>query len=101
MHNYGEPDTERSRSVLNFCLLHSSASLSVQLIGLFGVDSMIEFANKTKINRVVNSFAMQECPFPLEVVDDAVKVIATPAPTKRLPKIEETNVSLSTSRVET
>jgi len=36
----GKPDTERSRSVLIIRCLHPSTPLRIQLIGLFGVDSI-------------------------------------------------------------
>jgi len=38
-----KPDTERSRSVLIIRFLHPSTPLRIQLIGLFGVDSILNF----------------------------------------------------------
>jgi len=39
----GKPDTERSRSVLINRCLHPSTPLRIQLFGLFGVGSTLEF----------------------------------------------------------
>jgi len=44
-HFNGKPDTERSRSVLIIRCLHPSTPLRIQLIGLFGADSILQYKN--------------------------------------------------------